>query len=147
MLIIRFLVIVVIICGIVVSVPQTGAETISKHFKQHEYACGCACGFGTVHTATLIAADGLRDYLGVPIRVNSGCRCIDHNRAVGGAPASWHMPRLANQGESRLFVSYALDLAVDDPQAAADWLADNYPYINSIVYENFIHLDSRSLYL
>ncbi len=33
----------------------------------------------------------IRDELGVPVRVNSGYRCPEHNRNIGGSPNSQHM--------------------------------------------------------
>ena len=33
----------------------------------------------------------IRDELGVPVRVNSGCRCRSHNAKVGGVPNSQHI--------------------------------------------------------
>lgn len=32
---------------------------------------------------------------GLPIHVNSGVRCEEHNRNVGGAPSSYHMRGMA----------------------------------------------------
>ena len=32
----------------------------------------------------------IRDAAGVPVRVNSGCRCAAHNAKVGGAANSYH---------------------------------------------------------
>lgn len=45
------------------------------------------------HMERLIAEvlDPARDRLGSPIRVNSGFRCQELNRAVGGAPRSYHL--------------------------------------------------------
>lgn len=99
-----------------------------------------------MHSATLDAANGLRAYLGVPIKVNSGCRCVDHNKAIGGATASWHMPRIDKVLGRKFFTSFAMDLAVDNPAEAAYWLKENYPAINVIVYDSFIHIDARSYY-
>jgi len=112
------------------------------YFNPSEYACNDGCGFSVMHPYTLEAANGYRHYIGVPVKVTSGCRCPSHNKAVGGAPASWHMPRYKD-GE---MISWAMDLKVDSPQEAADWMAVNYPDINVIVYNTFIHIDSRNRY-
>jgi len=35
--------------------------------------------------------DVLREYLGKPIRINSGYRSVSHNKAIGGVPNSQHI--------------------------------------------------------
>lgn len=59
-------------------------------FSPAEIACR---GTGTllVHEGALDALQALRDRLGKPMIVRSGYRSPEHNRAVGGAPASKHM--------------------------------------------------------
>lgn len=54
--------------------------------------------------------DPLRDAYGAPIYVNSGYRCPELNRAVGGSPGSHHLRGMAadittgsRQGNRRLF--------------------------------------------
>lgn len=68
----------------------------SKYFKIAEYDCQCKnakCkGKGVELDAKLLKImDSLREKLGAPLRVTSGWRCPDHNKAIGGALNSTHM--------------------------------------------------------
>lgn len=77
----------------------------------------------------------LRDKLGVPIHVNSGYRCPELNKAVGGVPTSQHQ-----KGE-------AADLSIDGK--AADILEalenSNIPFDQAILYRkhNFLHVSLK----
>ena len=69
---------------------------LSAHFDTEEFACHCGCGFGTrpgdVNPVLLDGLETLRALCGgKPMIVNSGCRCAEHNRAIGGAAQSQHM--------------------------------------------------------
>lgn len=77
----------------------------------------------------------LRDKLGVPVRVNSGYRCPELNKAVGGVPTSQHQ-----KGE-------AADLSIDGK--ASDILkaleSSNIPFDQAILYrkQNFLHVSLK----
>ncbi len=77
----------------------------------------------------------LRDALGVAIHVNSGYRCPELNKAVGGVPTSQHQ-----KGE-------AADLSIDGK--AADILEalenSNIPFDQAILYrkQNFLHVSLK----
>lgn len=79
---------------------------LTEHFSlaeliRSEY--GARHGIENVPTDALfpnlkVLAEGLeraRAILGRPVRISSGYRCPDINRAVGGSPASYHMRALA----------------------------------------------------
>ena len=55
----------------------------TKNFKVSEFACK-HCGANKIDQRVLNMAQELRDYLGVPVKVNSGYRCEVHNAKVGG---------------------------------------------------------------
>ena len=77
----------------------------------------------------------LRDKLGVPIHVNSGYRCPELNKAVGGVPTSQHQ-----KGE-------AADLSIDGK--ANDILEalenNDIPFDQAILYrkQNFLHVSLK----
>ena len=77
----------------------------------------------------------LRDKVGHPLRINSGYRCPELNRAVGGVPASQHV-----KGE-------AADVAAADPYLLAKVVRDTPEIWNEvdqmILYPAFIHLSHR----
>ena len=77
----------------------------------------------------------LRDAYGKPITINSGYRCPELNKAVGGVPTSQHQ-----RGE-------AADLSIDGK--AGDLLelieANRLPFDQAILYRkrNFLHVSLR----
>lgn len=66
-------------------------EQLSEHFTRDEFRCACGCGFDAIDPKLVEALETLRRAVRVPIHILSGCRCLAHNRAVGGATASQHL--------------------------------------------------------
>ena len=64
---------------------------LSPHFSKKEFACKCGCGFDTPDPKLVEALEKLRSRLGVPLTINSACRCEAHNKAEGGSPKSQHL--------------------------------------------------------
>ena len=61
-----------------------------------EYACRCGCGLGThpkdIEWDILHRFEEIRHRAGdYPFFINSGCRCVLHNKAVGGSNNSAHL--------------------------------------------------------
>ena len=74
----------------------------------------------------------LRTAWGKPLIINSGYRCPELNREVGGVPTSQHI-----KGE-------AADVACDDPYALARLACDlGLPYDQMILYPTFVHFSHR----
>lgn len=63
---------------------------ISTNFNRSEFSCHCGCGFDAVDAELIEVLEGARQWFNSPIKIVSGCRCEDHNRAVGGASKSQH---------------------------------------------------------
>lgn len=64
-----------------------------KYFGRHEFACKCGkCGGYPVEPAEDLVRvlDAIREETGLPVYINSGIRCREHNAAVGGASQSRH---------------------------------------------------------
>ena len=61
------------------------------NFQRWEFVCRCSCGFDDIDLGLVTTLQRLRDEVGKPVQVNSGCRCPTHNRRVGGSPRSQHM--------------------------------------------------------
>ena len=77
--------------------PKTGTfwDDI-KYFTRLEFKCQCGGRYCNGYPAepaeeTVRMADGIRKRVGVPLTVNSGLRCKQHNAAVGGASNSLHV--------------------------------------------------------
>lgn len=66
---------------------------ITRNFCRDEFACRCGCGFKEPHPMLVVGLQRLRDLLGQPIFVTSGCRCDLHNENEGGSLHSFHLPR------------------------------------------------------
>lgn len=67
---------------------------LSEHFSKSEFACKCGCGFGLnggdVSPALVFLLEAIREDVGGPVRLNSGCRCEKHNKDEGGVEHSVH---------------------------------------------------------
>ena len=62
----------------------------TKNFKVSEFACK-HCGENKIDQRVIDMAQIIRDELGVPVKVNSGYRCAEYNKKVGGSKSSQHM--------------------------------------------------------
>lgn len=108
---------------------------ISPNFSRSEFACQCGCGFDTVDVDLIASLEFIRDYYGKPVYINSGCRCPEHNRFIGGADNSQHL------------YGRAADFVVDGIHAdeVAELLLDAYDGEFGIGrYVGRTHLDTRS---
>lgn len=70
---------------------------LSEHLKRSEVACKCGCGFADLTQDTADLFERIRELCckcegkDVPIVINSGCRCEQHNKSAGGATHSQHL--------------------------------------------------------
>lgn len=64
---------------------------LSKNFTSEEFACKCGCGYDTPNPELIRMLQAARDMYGKSMIISSGCRCIKHNRMVGGATNSAHI--------------------------------------------------------
>ena len=68
------------------------SENITEHFTKREMACKCGCDKIEYDPKLLVKLEIVRYMLGgVPIIINSGYRCVKHNKDVGGVPDSQHL--------------------------------------------------------
>ena len=112
----------------------------TEHFKVSEFVCKCGCGFGrkegVLDQRLIDMAETIRQAVGVPVRVNSGCRCAKHNRAVGGVKGSKHMLGKAadlscSLGAAKLFQTVK-KLYAEGKLPALDFCKE---------YKSWIHID------
>lgn len=109
------------------------------HFNRSEFICNCEglCNkFDGIDRDLVATLDLMREDLGLPLIVNSGLRCPEHNRNVGGSSDSRHLYGLA------------ADISLPKGYTSADMeeLAEEYePFLNGGIglYDTFIHLDVR----
>ena len=73
-------------------------DPLSRNFDRHEFAChgeDC-CGHSAPISRELIAAlQLLRGRIDRPMHIESGYRCITHNRSIGSRDTSQHVLGLA----------------------------------------------------
>ena len=131
----------------------------TKNFKVSEFACK-HCGKNEIDQRVLNMCQELRDYLGVPIIVNSGYRCETHNTAVGGAKKKIDAKtgKVLNKGSNHMY-GLAADLSCNLGAAkmfeAVKELHDKQGKLKDLDYcikytkKNFIHIcggKRKSLY-
>lgn len=108
-----------------------------QYFKRREFACKCGrCGGYPVEPdpELIDVLVKIREHFGKPVRVNSGIRCSQHNRNVGGASASQHLR------------GTAADITVEGvaPAKVADYAETLLPRSGGIGrYNTFTHVDVR----
>lgn len=74
----------------------------------------------------------LRDAWGGPLFINSGYRCLELNKAVGGVPTSQHV------------LGQACDVGVTDPYALAQLVKRMRLDVDQIIlYPDFLHISYR----
>ena len=108
---------------------------LTENFSRHEFACRCQCGFDDVDLKLIMALQELRDLIGQPIHVSSGCRCEKHNRAVGGAKNSQHLLGRAADISTRWLTPPELMMYALKIEAFKDGGIG--------LYKGFLHVDIR----
>jgi uncharacterized protein YcbK (DUF882 family) len=68
---------------------------ITDHFNSKEFDCQCGCGAGEISSDLVNKLEKIRVAYGHPMRINSGIRCLDHNRSIGSSDTSSHIIGLA----------------------------------------------------
>jgi len=110
-------------------------DKISKNFRRSEFACKCGCGFDTVDVELLRILQKVHDHFKTTVKINSGCRCIEHNRREGGLPGSRHL------------IGKAADIYVKnhDPKKVMSYLTSivSEKHCGLGLYETFVHIDVR----
>lgn len=108
---------------------------ISPHFDRKEFACSCGCGFDTADVELIEILEQVRQYFMRPVTITSGCRCAEHNNAIGGSANSQHL------------YGRAADFKVDghSPFEVYSFLEGLYPNQYGFgLYSSWVHADSRN---
>ena len=66
-------------------------EKLTPNFYRDEFACRCGCGFDDIDYNLVKKLQIVRDEIGHPIKITSGCRCQKQNEVEGGKPFSAHI--------------------------------------------------------
>ena len=113
---------------------------LTKDFKRSEFRCKCGkCSFDNIDPRIVTLCQTIRDALNEPLRINSGCCCVEYNRKVDGVQESYHTKGMAadlscKSGSKRLFeVIVALD--------SRGKLPFGLSYVQHYRKSNFVHID------
>lgn len=109
-------------------------DQVSEHFRRIEFACHCGCGFAAVDVELLELLEDVRNHFNAPVHVNSGCRCLAHNREVGSKDSSKHVRGIA------------ADIRVEGYSSAEvyKYLYRKYQNQHGLgIYKTFVHVDVR----
>lgn len=107
---------------------------LSKHFSKHEFECSCGCGSDNISPELIRLLEKIRTHFGVPISINSGVRCLEHNRSLGSKDTSQHV------------AGKAADIAVKGvaPKNVADYIQSMDGFVGGLGrYLRFTHVDVR----
>ena len=127
---------------------------VANFWKKNEFACHCLCGRDDIHPHLVQLADDVRRKIGVAMTCNSGVRCEEHNKNVGGRVAgpssfgSLHLPRgAAHQGHAGDFTFFDPSLRNRVNMLRMYVLFESYGRkygeIGLGLYNSFIHVDVR----
>ena len=105
---------------------------LSKNFDSDEFACGCGCGYNDVDLRLVDKLQMLRDLVGNPIRITSGCRCEQYNKSIGGSVISPHLTGEGADLQVRGMTPFTLAV-----------LADRINYIRIGIYPTHLHIDVK----
>ena len=120
----------------------------TNHFKVKEFACKCGCGKDDIDQRVIDMAETIRTAIGVPVHVNSGCRCEKRNAAVGGVKKKYDKAgKLISKGSNHMY-GLAADLSCE---LGAVKMFDTVKKLHAegklpdldycIRYKTFIHID------
>ena len=80
---------------------------LSTNFSREEFACQCGCGLGwndgDIDPELILHLEAMRARTCRPIFITSGCRCPEHNAAVGGVDGSVHTILPLKAGDLRVY--------------------------------------------
>ena len=68
---------------------------LTEHFSKKEFDCRCGCDTGPINMILVQKLEQARIEYDRPIRINSGIRCLHHNRSIGSRDTSSHIKCLA----------------------------------------------------
>jgi len=61
------------------------------YFSEKEFSCKCGCGLNNSTEELRERLDNARASAGISFVLSSACRCMSHNKTIGGSETSSHM--------------------------------------------------------
>lgn len=110
-----------------------GKGKLTKHFNRKEFDCQCGCGTGEISMKLVENLELARVDYGKAMRINSGIRCLEHNRSIGSRDTSSHIKCLA------------ADVGCTDMGDRHKMISIFLKYFKRVgVHKQFIHVDVDS---
>ena len=109
---------------------------LTRNFNLREFQCkggSCCSGAVAIDPELVRRLQSMRDEVGAPITINSGYRCPEHNRQVGGASNSQHLT-----GRAADIVMSGMSIEESRRLAEKYFANDGVGYANT-----FTHVDTR----
>lgn len=109
---------------------------LSKNFTLQEFSCNCGTCDQIAPPQELVdVLQDVRDHFGKPVVINSGYRCPDWNKRVGGASGSKHLEGIAAD----------IRVVGVSPAEVQDYVLNKYKGKYGIGrYNSFTHIDVRN---
>ena len=117
-------------------------EQLTKDFCRSEFACrglDCCSASAPINIGLVLALQELRDLVGGPLHINSGFRCLTHNRALGSQDDSQHC--LGNAADVEVPDGYGVDEFATLAETIPDFKNGG---IGRYFVRFFVHLDVRA---
>jgi uncharacterized protein YcbK (DUF882 family) len=118
---------------------------LKEYFTDPELACRCGCGL-LPPESSVERLYALRMLYHKAMNITSGARCLKHNKAVGGATGSTHLPEKDRSGDAKSWGGQGFDIRISSRQEAAEIEAlalqcgfRGFGYANT-----FIHIDDAN---
>lgn len=102
-----------------------------RYFNLSEFECSC-CQENDIKPEFVAQLDRARAIAGIPFKINSGYRCEEHNRKVGGVSTSSHIKGYA--ADIHCLTSSARHKIIEALMSVG--------FDRIGITENFIHVDS-----
>lgn len=71
------------------------ASSFGKYFTKEEFVCKCGCGGCDISQKLVDKLNTVRELSKERMTINSGFRCLSHNKAIGSSDTSSHCKGLA----------------------------------------------------
>lgn len=108
---------------------------LSENFRAGEFRCKCGrCKKALIDDVLVAQLQAIRNHFGRSVNINSGYRCVSHNKAVGGDPNSSHMKGMAAD----------IVVAGVKPVEVAQF-AESMGIVRIGCYSDFVHIGSGTV--
>ena len=107
-----------------------GDMYLTKHFNSEEFECQCRCNTGNIMQNLVLKLEEVRVAIDRPMKINSGIRCLNHNRSIGSSDTSSHIKGIAAD-IGCTFMSERLELMTE--------FVKHFKRIG--IHKEFIHVD------